>query len=239
MERVGVTLATRPGAEERVGRILVEYFGELRPAGPRSPVATASTFLSPGRVVHIVDGERGSALMAPERFPVWQASWLTRQLADWCLPQPRAEEASLLGLLSAARLERRAHYRAPRWDHRAGVHARALLYPVRAGHGRELAGLLAAGVAPAAPQKLAAELLSSTVLARGDVVVRFWQATATAAEELDLISRVVPRSGLGARLNRLLAVPEDLTTESGFSSFFTRCAMRPVDSTGACTRVGS
>jgi hypothetical protein len=197
MERIALALPARPGGERALARLVAPSAGG------------GTVFLAPGLVVCVADAAAGVPPVPDGRL---------RELCRVPEGQPTA------AFLARARLARRAHYRRP--DPPEGpVHRRALLYPVRPGRGPRLCRLLTAGVAPATPHRLASALVGSTVYARGDTVLRYWEATAAAEDELDNITRVVPRSPLGAALNRLLDFPADLTTADGFRAFFTSCAM--------------
>ncbi|MEV8017346.1 SchA/CurD-like domain-containing protein [Streptomyces sp. NPDC086554] len=180
-----------------------------------------ATFTAAGTVLHIVENGTGTAHgPTPDEEP--KADPEAESLLRECCRVPATR--STRGFLRATVLVRRAHFARPH----AGPHPphrRALLYPVRPGRAGELWRLLAAGIAPGTSQHLSSALVSSTVYARGDTVVRFWEATADADEEVGNLVRVVPYSGLGAKLNDLLDFDQDLTTESGFRTFFTRCAM--------------
>jgi hypothetical protein len=136
----------------------------------------------------------------------------------------------LVSFLASAQLDRWAHAQRPERPPvgSSEPHRRTLLYPVRAGQGEALVRMLGAGTAPGTPAGLSAALVSSTIFGRGDVVVRFWEANAILVDEIANIARVVPYSGLGAALNDLLDTAEDLTTEDGFRTFFTRSLMSPV-----------
>jgi hypothetical protein len=226
MERVALGLPVGPGNETRVARLLRRLApaqaGEVR-------TEAVATFTAPGRVLHIADTTGGLDGLVADLTAHPDVAAGLRELCG--MPH----RLTVGSYLIRARLTRWAHYARP-YPARLPVHRRALLYPVRPGKGEELRRLLAAGIAPGTSQKLASALISSTVFARQDLVVRFWEATADPAEELDNIARVVPRSGLGAKLNRLLHVEQDLTTDAGFRTFFTGCAMSPVPGAGAWAR---
>ncbi|MDT3397869.1 SchA/CurD-like domain-containing protein [Streptomyces sp. B1866] len=218
---MGVPVA--PGNESRTARLL----GRLgQAAADRGLAGPPATLTAPGRVLHVQAAAGGLDGLVSRLTADAAASGALRALCDMPGSLPTAS------YLVRARLTRCAHY-AHSEPTPPGVHRRALLYPVRPGRGRELRRVLAAGVAPGTARHLASSLVSSTVFGAGDTVVRFWEATAAAREELDSLARVVPYSGLGARLNRLLATGHDLTTDSGFRAFFTGCAMTPVHGTGA------
>nr|QXL90839.1 WhiE protein [Streptomyces sp.] len=203
MARIALGIPVTPGQEHRLADLLT------RNPGP-TPLAT---FTAPGTVLHLVENGTGG-----RQGPQPNTESLLRQYCG--VPAGR----STRGFLRGAVLLRRAHFAQPHTGPRP-PHRRALLYPVRKGRAAELHRLLAAGIAPGTSQRLSSALVSSTVYARGDTVVRFWEATADADEEVGNLARVVPFSGLGAKLNDLLAFDQDLTTESGFRAFFTRCAM--------------
>lgn len=226
-ERMALTFATRPRAHDEAGRTLRAVFPAPRVGGPVTPVRAAATFVRPGRVVQLVD----TVYLLPGLMRVLHGETrlrdLAARLARCCLPGEVPPGLPLHAVLSRASLRRWAHWRATAPVTGATTHRRALLYPVRAGQGEALARTLGAGVAPGAPAALAAGLVSSTIFARGDVVVRYWEASASQDEELRHISRIVPASGLGARLNELLDVTDDMTTEAGFRRVFTSIGLHP------------
>ncbi|MEV5886644.1 methyltransferase [Streptomyces sp. NPDC052020] len=222
-ELIALALRVRPGQETALARVLAGTPAD-GPRRARSAPAVA-TFTAAGRVVHLAGVTE--PLAAPDRLTAGMAgiaegSDEERSVRALCRVP---EDVSTAAHLAGARLDRRAHHVRP-GPPAERVHHRALLYPVRPGHGEALCRLLAAGVAPGTPRQLASALVSSTVYGRDDTVVRYW--TAPAEEELDNVARVAPRSGLGARLNRLLDFAADLTTPQGFRAFFTACAMTPV-----------
>ena len=227
MERVALGLPVEPGNETRVARLLRRL--PAAPAAGEARTETVATFTAPRRVLHIADTTGGLDGLVADLTAHPDVAAGLREL---CGMPHRLSAASYL---IRARLTRWAHYARP-YPARLTVRRRALLYPVRPGKGEELRRLLAAGVAPGTSQQMASALVSSTIFARQDLVVRFWEATADPAEELDNIARVVPGSGLGAKLNRLLDVEQDLTTDAGFRAFFTGCAMSPVPGAGAWAR---
>jgi hypothetical protein len=234
--RLAFTLVTRPGADADAAQGLLDAF-PVQPGGPQpAGVRSAATFVAPGRVVQVLDTTYELPRLVETLHP-HQRAGIEARLRACCPPGAVPTGGSLSELLAGGEMAVRAHFVAtPDSPGSRPVHRRALLYPVRAQRGDALAGMLGAGVAPSMPAALAAGLMSSTILARGDVVVRFWEACASAAEELAHISRIVPRSGLGARLNDLLDFDQDLTTEEGFRVFFTRCALRPVAKHGHANR---
>nr|AUI41023.1 WhiE ORF I SchA/CurD like domain protein [Streptomyces sp.] len=212
MARIALGIPVALGQEPRLAGLLAR-----QSSGP-APVAT---FTAAGTVLHIVENNTGAAQgPTPDEEP--KADPEAESLLRECCRVPAAR--STRGFLRAAVLVRRAHFARPHPGPRP-PHRRALLYPVRPGRAGELRRLLAAGIAPGTSKQLSSALVSSTVYARGDTVVRFWEATADADEEVGNLIRVVPYSGLGAKLNDLLDFDQDLTTESGFRTFFTRCAM--------------
>lgn len=224
-ELIALALRVPPGRETSLARVLAGTPAD----GPRQarPAPAVATFTAAGRVVHFVGV--ADALAAPDRLTagmigIAEGSGEERDLRALCRVP---EDVPTAAHLTRARLDRRAHHVRP-GPPAEQVHHRALLYPVRPGHGEALCRLLAAGVAPGTPRRLASALVSSTVYGRDDTVVRYWTATAPAEEELDNVARVAPRSGLGAALNRLLDFTADLTTPQGFRAFFTACAMTPV-----------
>jgi hypothetical protein len=214
-ERVALGLRARPGKEAALARLLTRLRTDAGGLG-----GTVAAFTAPGRVVHIAETAPGAADADAPGGPAW-AAVADGELRALCELPPDLPAAACL---AGARLDRHAHYARPRAPGEP-AHRRALLYPVRPGHGPALCRLLAAGAAPAMPEGLASALVSSTVYACGDTVVRFWEATASAADETDHITRIVPRSPLGPALNRLLDFDADLTTPDGFRAFFTSCAM--------------
>jgi hypothetical protein len=226
--RLAYTLATRPGADTDVAEMLLDAF-PVQPGGrQQAGVRGAAMFAAPGRVVQVLDTTYQLPQLVETLHPQQRAA-IAARLRACCVPGTAPSGGSLGELLAGGEMAVRAHFAATPEGHESRlVHRRALLYPVRAHRGDALAEMLGAGVAPSMPAALASGLMSSTILARGDVVVRFWEASASAAEELTHISRIVPRSGLGARLNDLLDFDQNLTTEDGFRAFFTRCALRPV-----------
>jgi hypothetical protein len=211
MNRYALSFTVKPGSEPAVAEILGSY--RRPPAGAASGpplLRRTSVFMAGARVVRVmdVDGDIGAVM---------------RHLA--AQPQIRAVEEALDPHLGAPRDLRSANgareflHQAllPVASHRAGPEGQrcALLYPVRAGCGEQLARLLADG-APTVP---------TTTFRRGDVVVRMLEVDGSAGDPLDQLARAESGAQAASALAGMLDTHADLTTEAGLRAFLEECRM--------------
>jgi hypothetical protein len=211
MNRYALSFTVQPGSEPAVAEILGSY--RRPPAGAASGpplLRRTSVFMAGPRVVRVmdVDGDIGAVMRHLAAQPQIRA---VEEALDPHLSTPRD-----LGSADGAR-EFLHQALLPLASHRAGPEGQrcALLYPVRAGHGKRLARLLADGV-PA---------VSTTTFRRGDVVVRMVEADPSAGDPLDQLARAESGAPAAAALAGMLDTRADLTTGAGLRAFLEGCRM--------------
>ncbi|MET9748225.1 MULTISPECIES: SchA/CurD-like domain-containing protein [Streptomyces] len=169
--RHALTFTVRPGSEAETARLLSEYVSPEAHVDGSTRLLRTSLFMQGNRIVRAVEvrGDLQTALRHVARQPGVRA-------VEEALNPYLEQDRDLADPQSARRFFTRAampavHHAATGGRAGARTERLALLYPVRAGAGGELARLLARQDASAA-QDPAGPVLAATVFHRDDLVVR-------------------------------------------------------------------
>ncbi|MEU2965427.1 SchA/CurD-like domain-containing protein [Streptomyces ardesiacus] len=169
--RHALTFTVRPGSEAETARLLSEYVSPEAHVDGSTRLLRTSLFMQGNRIVRAVEvrGDLQTALRHVARQPGVRA-------VEEALNPYLEQDRDLADPQSARRFFTRAampavHHAATGGRAGARIERLALLYPVRAGAGGELARLLARQDASAA-QDPAGPVLAATVFHRDDLVVR-------------------------------------------------------------------
>ncbi|MFJ8699178.1 SchA/CurD-like domain-containing protein [Streptomyces ardesiacus] len=169
--RHALTFTVRPGSEAETARLLSEYVSPEAHVDGSTRLLRTSLFMQGNRIVRAVEvrGDLQTALRHVARQPGVRA-------VEEALNPHLEQDRDLADPQSARRFFTRAampavHHAATGGRAGARTERLALLYPVRAGAGGELARLLARQDASAA-QDPAGPVLAATVFHRDDLVVR-------------------------------------------------------------------
>ncbi|MFG3210112.1 SchA/CurD-like domain-containing protein [Streptomyces tendae] len=168
--RHALTFTVRPGTEAETARLLSEYVSPDAHVDGSTRLLRTSLFMSGNRIVRAVEvrGDLQTALRHVARQPGVRA---VEEALNPYLEQDRdlADPQSARRFFTRAAMPAVHHATSPRAG--ARTERLALLYPVRAGAGAELARLLAHQDARAA-QDVDSPVLAATVFHRDDLVVR-------------------------------------------------------------------
>lgn len=199
--RHALTFTVKPGAEEKVAKILSEYASPEPRVDDTTRLCRTSLFMHGNRVVRAVEvrGDLLAALRHVARQPEVRA---VEEAINPYLEQDRDlnDPESARVFFTRAALPAVHHVTAERED--PGAERHALYYPARPGRGMELAALLAQQD-EAAAEDPKSPVLRSTIFQRDDIVMRLVDAR----DGADAVDAPSADPAHAARVAALMDVP--------------------------------
>lgn len=222
MERHALTFAVRPGTEAQARAVLTDYPRPDTEIEGGAKLLGTSVFFWRNHVMRVMDVD-GPMPVIQRHLAAQPAIQRTEAALNPLLVEPRDfdDPASTRNFFVRAMMVRVIHrVTSPELLPAEGPRIRiALRYPVRPGHGADVADVLKLG-RPLLGTARTTVLASTTVFRRGDLVVRVADFVGDLEQAAAHLGRTVIGAATTPALSALLEPGWDLTTEAGFQRFF-------------------